>query len=810
MTTAQHPVTHAGRLHRPGRPDPGPTLKSAHTQAVPRVRGHAPAHVPDEAWARLPARAASRTRRLAPTLALAAALLAPAALHAQGWVELRPGTPRGAAVVKLRTVVSVQVTDRVARVEVEEWFENRGGPFNEADYLYPLPGEAVFSDFSLFQGDEELRGETMDAERARAIYQEIVRSKRDPALIELAGHGLVRARVFPFAPGETRKITLRYTQLLDRAGDALQFRYVAGGRYQGVGHAVGDVASGPRRGADPAPLVFTLHAEDGARFHDPFSPTHELRVRRDGGRMIVEPAGALAGDFALFLPLARGLVGTSLVTHRTDGEDGYFMLTLSPAQVRGVTQPRDLTLVLDVSGSMSGSKIVQAQDALRQFLGTLGEQDRFRMIAFSNRVVAYRPDWTPAAPAEIEQASGWVDALHASGGTNISGALTEAFRLDSPEPRLPIVVFITDGQPSAGETDPERIAQMAEQVRGRARVFTFGVGYDVNTYLLDRLSAAGRGTTEYVAPGESVEAAVASLAHKIQHPVLTDLALARAPVRVTELYPQELPDLFAGEELVIFGRYEGVTTDRAGRVELVGRRNGQTERFGTDAHFATHEPGNEYVPRLWAARKLGALVQTIRLEGATPERVEEVRRLALRYGLLSEYTAHLVQEPELVAGGTRRSRDDVRIAPTVAYAPQPSMAAGKQAVATSARDAKRMRARSSVELDRAEIAAIEVVQAGASENSAARATPLAGRFFAERDGVWTDVGHNASMKTVHIEPYGPAYFALLEAAPELRPYWSAFERSIVAGQDVAFKVAPGGAQSLSRAEVQRLVRAFRG
>lgn len=157
-----------------------------------------------------------------------------APLAAQGWIEPLPGRLDG-GVVKLRTNVTVRVIDPIAIVEVEEWFENRGrSGVGEGDYLYPLPGEAVFGDFSLFQGDAELRGETMDAERARSIYEEIVRRRKDPALIELVGHGLVRARVFPIEQGETRRITMRYTQLLNRSGDALQFRYAAGGRFSGV------------------------------------------------------------------------------------------------------------------------------------------------------------------------------------------------------------------------------------------------------------------------------------------------------------------------------------------------------------------------------------------------------------------------------------------------------------------------------------------------------------------------------------------------------------------------------------------------
>src|SRR5688572_14672640 len=208
-------------------------------------------------------------------LFLVVLLILPMPAAAQGWIEPlvqpRAGVPPS-RVERLRTSVTVRVTDRVARVEVEEWFRNTGGAIAEGDYIYPLPGETVFSDFSLFQGEEELKGETMDAARARAIYEEIVRRHRDPALIELAGHGLIRARVFPIAPGETRNVTLRYTQVLDRAADAYRFRHIAGTpRPRDAGTAA------PRPGPAETPLTFTLVAEKGSLFAEPFSPTHRLR-----------------------------------------------------------------------------------------------------------------------------------------------------------------------------------------------------------------------------------------------------------------------------------------------------------------------------------------------------------------------------------------------------------------------------------------------------------------------------------------------------------------------------------------------------
>jgi len=723
-------------------------------------------------------------------------------LAAQGWIEPLPGRPMN-GVVKLRTAVSVNVTGRIALVEVEEWFENRGGGLGEGDYIYPLPGEAVFSNFSLFQGDQELRGETMDADRARSIYEEIVRRKRDPALIELVGHGLVRARVFPINAGETRKITLRYTQVMERAGDALQFQYSAGGATT-ITPRRPDVPQGPSRRIGQSPISFRLVADNGEEFRNPFSPTHQLDVSRDEGRLVVRPAEDLSGDFVVFLPFARETVGITLATHRTSGDNGYFMLTLSPGEVRGTTLPRDITAVVDVSGSMSGEKLEQARAALRQLLSSLNSRDRFRLIAFSSAVRTQSSGLTRATAENLDAARRWVDGLDANGGTDIEGALDEAFRLETPDGRLPLVIFLTDGLPSVGEENPERLAAQAERTRRDARVFAFGVGYDVNTYLLDRLSDAGRGTTQYVRPGEDVEDAVGQLVRKVQHPVLADLTIDDSPVDLLEVYPEQLPDLFAGEELVVFGRYSAVRRDRTGRLIVMGRRDNRTERFAAEVTFPEHAGGNDFIPQLWAARKIGFLSQAIRLNGPNPELIEEIRETALKYGLLSEYTSYLVQEPTEVALGEGRA--GMRIVPGLVsrdMAAAPAAASGAVAVNAAEQSRVRRQAKSRMELD-------EVAQDMVNRAHGPNARHVAGRLFIEVDGLWTDMMHADSADVVEIEPFSDAYFKLLQRIPELTEYVTEFGEVVVAGKQVSIKIASGGEESLSPLRLTRLEEAFRG
>jgi Ca-activated chloride channel family protein len=726
------------------------------------------------------------TRSRSAILAVATFALSPIALHAQGWIEpIRP-TP-GWGVEKLRSAVSVTVLGRVAQVTVEEWFQNRGAGLGEGDYHYPLPGEATFGSFSLWQGDAELRGETMDASQARAIYEEIVRRKRDPALIELAGHGLIRARVFPINPGETRKVTMRYTQILDRQGDAWRFRYASG--------------TGP--GAAGAARSVRLTVDSADRFGDPYSPTHQVRTRRANGRLEVTlPDTGARGDLDLFLPLSRALVGLSLVTHRPVGEDGYYMLLLAPGTARVATAlRRDVVAVLDISGSMSGDKLAQAQTALEQLLGSLREGDRFRIVAFSSGIRRFAAEWTPVTPDQRRRAVDWVRALDANGGTNISGALEEAYSLPPAAAALGVVVFLTDGLPTVGEQDPERIAGRADERRGGYRVFSFGIGYDVNTYLLDRLTERARGVTEYVTPGGDIEQAVGALAGKIASPVLTDVAIdAGGGVELYDLQPEMLPDLFAGDEMVVFGRYRG-----AGRgewsVAVRGRRNGAEEQFRSGTAGAGDQSANDYIPRLWAARKAGALSREIRLHGQTPELMTALKELALRYGVLTEYTSYLVQEPNAVATGMNAREDDVRRNAPAA----PRDQAGSGAVALSRSEARQAsKSVVAAEADQEELDALLRGRAGINPTQR-----IGGRLFILRDSTWTDLRQVDSLPVVTVAPFSQAYFALLRAMPELARPVGLTPAVLVAGGRVSVKIAAGGKETWRAGELEALVRDFR-
>lgn len=721
-------------------------------------------------------------------LGAVALLLSAAPVAAQGWIEVdRPRTtvPVSPSIVRVGSEVRTVIEGRIARVEVEERFRNTGGGLAEGTYLYPLPGEAVFQNFSLWMGEQEMKGEMMNAEQARGIYEEIVRRQKDPALLTLAGHGLVRAQVFPIQPGETRKVVLRYTQLLDRAGDALRVRYALG-----------------VRGGEGGTWRLTSRGED--TYGTPYSPTHALTVRRERGTLEVNVDTHGGGDIELLLPLRRGLVGTSVLTSAPGGEDGYAMLLLAPAEAEeGPVVPRDVAFVVDVSGSMSGQKMDQARAALRQALGTLRGGDRFRLVAFSSGVRHFRDGWAPVTPEVLAEARWFIDGLNADGGTNIAGALDAVLGTSVPEGRLPLVLFMTDGIPSVGEEQPDRIAALAASRVGRARLFTVGVGTDVNTYLLDRLAKEGHGAAEYVAPEADVEVAIGTLMSKLRRPALVNLRIVESPVALRELSPAQLPDLFYGEELVIFGRYRG---QGSGTVVFEGERNGRRERFTAQATFPATAHENEFIPRLWAARRIGDLNRQLRLEGQSDVLIREIRELGLRYGILTEYTSYLVQEPTLAMNqpgtpGTRQPRRDVMPMATPAPAAQTGAASFEAAKASG----QLSRATSLADAEVAADARLNTLTGGSREVRRA-----GGRVFTRTGTVWTDVGHGDSLRVLDIAPYSAAYFALTRALPELAPSLGVGEELLIAGRRASLKVAAGGRATISDAELKAFVRDFRG
>jgi Ca-activated chloride channel homolog len=712
------------------------------------------------------------------------------------------------AIVRTRTDVRVRLVDRVLRYEVDERFVNRGNTVGEADYVFPLPRNAAFQDLQLEINGELVSGETFGADEARRMYEEIVRRQRDPALVEWMGQGMLRARIFPIAPGEEKRVLVRFQSVAQREGDALRIDYFGGGPSRSSASAdpsrslPRSEAGGSGQGSAAVHLTLTYPARSG--LGRAYSPTHELDSHDRGSETEVVVQGD-ARNATLLIPVARANApAISVLTNAPGREDGFVMVTVAPPDHsrNAAVTPRDITLVLDVSGSMAGAKMNQARAAGRQLLETLEPQDRFRLIDFSTDVHTFRDDYVRATPENLQAARRYLDGLEAAGSTNIEGALVEAMRGDVEPGRLPLVLFITDGEPTIGERNPERLVDMARPKRdsGREsrRIFAFGLGADVNVTLLEQLALEGRGTSQFVRPDESVERAVGLVASRLVDPVLTDVHVhAEGPVSLTKMQPAAGSDLFAGQDLVVFARYTG---DGAARIIVDGRQNGRAVQWTTTATFPNRAPENPFVARLWASQRIGFLSAERRRNGGSPELDAEIRTLGERFSIPTEFTSYFVREPAGIPTMRSGQLGAMGGAAGGGFAPA-SAPAPRDAQFDAARLASAQRSVSTM----AKMDSMSVADSRRSTD--ANEQKVGGRTFRLDSGVWTDVRPAGTTRAVTIKAYSKAYFDLLKQLPELSSIMGLGEQITVVGRGVVISIrTASGTETLSGAELDRITR----
>lgn len=693
------------------------------------------------------------------------------------------------AVFRQSSDVRVELVDRVLRYEITETFVNRGGRVGEADFMFPLPKGAALQDLKLEINGEMVAGETMNANQARQIYEEIVRRQRDPALLEWMGYGLLRARIFPIAPGEQKKVVVRFQTVAQREGDALRVDYFRGVRTN-------------QRETNQQPegrMSFVLTYPNDPMYGRAYSPTHSLYDDRYSGDVSGEYAFAsnsrgstrrieirdARGEVTLLIPVRRSIAAAiSMLANAPGNDDGFALITLSPPAVQPRAVPRDLTFVIDVSGSMNGEKMGQARAAGKQILRSLSPMDRFRLIDFSSDVRTFRDNFSTATRENIRAAERYLDDLDAQGSTNISGALDEALSSPVQAGRLPIILFLTDGQPTVGERDAGAIASNVAKQRGGRRLFTFGVGADLNVSLIEQLALEGRGTASFVRPDESVERAVGIVASRLTSPLVTDVRIRADGVRLRKMHPSGPVDIFAGEDLVILSRYDGSGN-------AVVRFEGQTTNgpvsWSTRVYFPERSRENPFVARLWATQRVGYLSAEKRKHGGSQEINDEIRELGERFGIPTEFSSYLVVEPgmnqrrAMGAGGTQLNG-------VVLRSPTSTSAAPSGAIQFEA--AKTAAAQRSVTSVAAADAAVGI-RDDANVRRAGNVT------FVLRDSVWTDVRYKKSGTVLQVKPFSEAYFKLIEMVPELREPFSVGERVIVAGRSMAIELTSSGEERLT-------------
>ncbi len=546
--------------------------------------------------------------------------------------------------------VRASVRDGVASTEIEQVVRNTGAGVAEADWLLPLPEGAVADGFTMVIGDKELAGEVLDAGNARAVYERIVRQRRDPGLLEYYGQGCLRARVYPIPAHGEVVVKVRFRHVLAPL-DGMR------------------VWSFPLRalaasGLSPARCNLDVVIDSTVPLKTVFAPGVDVDVRRaDDHRARVSFEGALDAlpprDIQVFYGLADRDFGLDVLSCKRAGEDGYFMLLMAPKLNWSDENKiaRCVQFVLDTSGSMQGRKIEQAKAALRFFVSSLRPQDSFNIIPFATEAAPFFSVPAQAHPMAVEAAMQRIDTIEARGGTNIEDALQRALsaKVTATEVAgvqvLPIVVFLTDGEPTVGETNATRLLAKARSANAtRARVFVFGVGDSLDTKLLDRLADENGGSRDYVREDEDIELKTSALFTKLSHPVLTDLALTLNELDAYDVQPSRLPDMFQGSQIAVFGRYRTAGTHA---LQLRGTAAGAARDYAATAEFVRDSMAHDFVPTLWAQRKIAYLLDAIHQNGRNPELLDEVQRLSREFGVVTPFTSHLILEE-----GMRLARDD--------------------------------------------------------------------------------------------------------------------------------------------------------
>jgi len=695
----------------------------------------------------------AKAARLRGAALAAAAILVPSVLFADGFIIPRPPRP-GDAITPLSVKyhhVTVEIRNQVAKTTVDQAFLN---PFErdiEGTYIFPLPEGASISEFAMWIGEQKISGEILDAREARGIYEDIVRRLKDPAILEYMGRNLFRARVYPIPAKGEKRVRLSYTEVLKAERNFVRYRYPL---------------DTERLSRDPiASVSLSADISSPIPISSVYSPSHKISVRRPSENRATagfeESNVRPEKDFVLVYGLSPDDVGLSFINWEGGGE-GYFMVLASPRAAAEADRVlnKNLILVLDSSGSMSGPKIAQAKEAARFIIRHLDPGDRYSIIDFDDAVNVLSNALEPATAPFRDKGLAFVDGIQDSGGTNIRDAFARALGMMAAGDRPNYILFLTDGQPTVGITEPAAIVRdLAAANAARARIFAFGVGHDVNTELLDKITLENRGTSVYVAPEENLELALSSFYDKISSPLLADLKLEIKGVETRDVYPRALPDLFRGSQLILVGKYRG-----AGPVTLVltGNVGKDARRFVLDGQKLAADPADNFLPRVWATRRIGYLIEEIRLHGSSPELVDEVRKLGLTFGIVTPYTSFLVTERERLA------------LPAAAPEAQDALAKG----AVTGKGAVTMASYS---------------QAMKAEDRAARVESSLIRYredktFYLKDGVWVDSVFKEGSVVKEIAYDSNEYYGLAADKPGLAKYLSVAPKLIVCFEGVNYKI----------------------
>ncbi len=532
--------------------------------------------------------------------------------------------------------VDVQIDGQSAVTKIDQSFYNPSNYQLEGFYIFPIPKGAVINNFTMEINDKEIKAELLDSDKARKIYEDIVRQMRDPALLEYSEQNIFKLRIFPIEPRSEKKISISYSQILESDNNLFEYVYPL---------------NTEKFSAKPLKNVSVkVDLKSNEQIKNIYCPTHNVEVvnKNDNHSIISYEETNIKPDidFKLYFSKNSSKVGLSLLTYKSGNKDGYFLLSASPSIKfdKSNIENKDITFILDVSGSMSGDKLDQAKKALLYCVNNLNQGDHFNIIRFSTEAYALFKELKNADKENRNEAKRFIDDLQAIGGTNIEEAFSLAFKNYNESNRPHFVVFLTDGKPTIGEMNDEKLVRrILNSNKSKSRIFTFGIGDEINTHLLDKLTDATKAWRTYVSDDEDIEIKVSNFYDKIQSPVLSDLKLDFDNGDIYQTYPKNLPDLFKGSNLLIFGRYK---RNGNAKITLSGKLNGKQKEFYLQDNFTSSDDEYDFIPAIWASRRIGYLLDLIRLNGDDKELIDEVTMLAREHGIITPYTSYLIMEDE--------------------------------------------------------------------------------------------------------------------------------------------------------------------
>jgi Ca-activated chloride channel family protein len=640
------------------------------------------------------------------------------------------------------STITAAIDGARATTTIEEQIAAPAATEVQAVCIVPLPAGVVEKD--IVSSSPEMK--YLGVEEARAMYETVARGAGTTKLLALAGRPALLARAFTL--GTKSEIHVVYSHAVAES--------------KGL-HAYACPVPETGLAASPvARLTIDVSVKNVRALRAMFSPTHEAEIERKG---LFEAQVRVAADnwigggqFRLVYVADNAPLGLRMLAHREKGEPrGYFMLIGNPTgdPKGGIVIEKDVLFVLDTSGSMRGEKMEQARAAVEYCLKNLNPGDRFNIVTFGTKVASFRKALVTRTDEAVEAARVFIDEIVPVGRTNIDGALARGLAGTPRKGRPRIMIFLTDGTPTAGERVPEKIIGRATKGNtSGTRIFVMGVGHDVNAHLLDRLAEDTDGGSEYVGPEEEIDVKVAALYNRLSHPVLTSVKVAFGDLMTTSVYPRKVPALFRGSGIMITGRYRGGGTHT---VTVTGSLAGEKKTHSCTAVFPEGaSPAHEYVASLWASRKIGYLLQEIRLHGENTELIEEVVRLSRAFGIVTEYTSFIAAASEDLPAPKLAEEVTKRLAKARAET------SGRWAVNQAEND-KALQGR----MVAAQTANTYIDRQGRVQR-ADNIRQAGRRVFYLRNGRWEDAEAKGDRKVKKVKLFSKEYFELVRTNDEFR------------------------------------------